>query len=446
MAAQARAQLIGTRIRERRIAAGLRQADLAAQAGISASYLNLIEHNKRRIGGKLVIAIAAALGVEPQTLSDGAEAALIQTLREARAALPGSGAEREQPEDLAARFPGWADVLARAQGRIAALERTVEALTDRLTHDPHLAAALHDVISTVTAIRSTAGILVETRQIEPEWRDRFHRNINEDAARLARSAQALVSYLNRAEDRGGVTAPEDELDAYLAARGWHFPEVESGGAAAIATVIDAAGTVLPSTMALALCHDWLRRYAADAAALPLARLVPLCAGGRVADPAQVAAQTGVALPLVMRRLACLPPGLLSQPLGMVSCDASGTLTFRRPVDGFALPRYGAGCPLWPLFAALSQPMVPIRRVVAQIGRDGGRFTAIAVAQPDTVAEDGLTPSFAAHMLLVPAPGAARGTAQGGGADPVQDLGVTCRLCSKPECPARRERSILTDGL
>ena len=49
----AREALAGTRIRERRIMTGLKQADLARNLGISASYLNLIEHNRRRIGGKL---------------------------------------------------------------------------------------------------------------------------------------------------------------------------------------------------------------------------------------------------------------------------------------------------------------------------------------------------------------------------------------------------------
>ncbi|MGA1234498.1 MAG: helix-turn-helix domain-containing protein, partial [Lutimaribacter sp.] len=39
-------QLTGTRIREKRIAKRVRQADLALRVGISASYLNLIEHNK----------------------------------------------------------------------------------------------------------------------------------------------------------------------------------------------------------------------------------------------------------------------------------------------------------------------------------------------------------------------------------------------------------------
>ncbi len=55
------------------------------EIGISAIYLNLIEHNRRRIGGKTAVEHAAAsLEVEPQWLTEGAEAALIATLREAR--------------------------------------------------------------------------------------------------------------------------------------------------------------------------------------------------------------------------------------------------------------------------------------------------------------------------------------------------------------------------
>ncbi|MCB1843770.1 MAG: hypothetical protein KDI09_12470, partial [Halioglobus sp.] len=30
-------------------------------------------------------------------------------------------------------------------------------------------------------------------------------------------------------------------------------------------------------------------------------------------------------------------------------DGSGTLTLRKPVAGFSLPRFGAACPLWPLY-------------------------------------------------------------------------------------------------
>src|SRR6056297_484007 len=86
---------IGTRIRERRVMSGIRQTDLARQAGISPSYLNLIEHNRRRIAGKTLNRLADVLGVAPGLLSEGAEATLISALREAAARAGADG----PPED-----------------------------------------------------------------------------------------------------------------------------------------------------------------------------------------------------------------------------------------------------------------------------------------------------------------------------------------------------------
>ena len=63
--------MIGLRIRERRRAAGLRQVELAERMGISASYLNLIEREKRRASPDLAARAARALGVDPSEL-DGA--------------------------------------------------------------------------------------------------------------------------------------------------------------------------------------------------------------------------------------------------------------------------------------------------------------------------------------------------------------------------------------
>ena len=111
--------LTGSRIRERRSVAGLRQADLARSLGISPSYLNLIEHNRRRIGGKLLLDIAQVLGVEPSMLTEGAEAALIATLREAAKGANLSSGEVERADELAGRFPAWAEVLANGHRRIA---------------------------------------------------------------------------------------------------------------------------------------------------------------------------------------------------------------------------------------------------------------------------------------------------------------------------------------
>jgi transcriptional regulator with XRE-family HTH domain len=154
--------LTGTRLRERRLIAGLRQAEVAAAAGISASYLNLIEHNRRKVAGPVLARLAAALKLEVAEFAVGRGAALVEDLRAAAAAGGGTGAEVDRLEDFVGRFPGWAALLAGLNGRVMAQERALEALNDRMSHDPHLALALHEVLSALSSVRSTAAILAET--------------------------------------------------------------------------------------------------------------------------------------------------------------------------------------------------------------------------------------------------------------------------------------------
>ncbi|MWB77927.1 helix-turn-helix domain-containing protein [Pseudooceanicola sp. 216_PA32_1] len=438
----ARSPLTGSRIRERRTILGMRQAELARRAGISASYLNLIEHNRRRIGGKLLLDIAAALEVEPALLSEGAEAALIATLREAAADLPDAGAEVGRVEDFAGRFPGWAALLAASYRRVAGLEQTVEALTDRLEHDPHLAASLHEVLSTVTAIHSTASILVETRQLEPEWRERFHRNINEDAKRLAEGAQRLVGDLDAGRQADStLNSPQDEVESFLAARDFHFPELERGGEGTAESVLAAGAGALTSQTARVMARAILARYGEDAAILPHDPVLDaLEQAGPASDPARLAARFGVDPGRMMRRIATLSPAAaaaLGGPVGLVICDASGTLTFRRPLPGFPLPRFGTACPLWPLFQSLSRPMIPLRQTLRLASRSEGRFVTHAVAQPVGPLTSDREPVFEAHMLILTDPGEAAGEGR--------RVGVTCRICPRDDCRARREPSIMAEN-
>lgn len=311
--------MAGSRIRERRIARGLRQAELAAEVGISASYLNLIEHNRRRIGGKLLQSIALRLDVEPSILAEGAARSVVAHLS-AVAERFGEEAGSGEAADFASRFPGWANLVVRAARRVEELERNVETLTDRLTHDPHLAATLHEVLSTATAIRSTASILSETKEIEPEWRDRFHRNINEDATRLAESAQALVGFLDGVGDaHSEVSSPQEEFSAFLSAYSWHFPALEEGLKAAADSYLKGASQ-LKSSSAHAIAARYLRCYAEDAAKMPL-RVFESAIEEHGVDPLSLAAQFNVDTASALRRIATLP----DIDCGIVVCDASGTM-------------------------------------------------------------------------------------------------------------------------
>ena len=430
----AREGLTGSRIRERRVMAGLRQADLARKIGISASYLNLIEHNRRRIGGKLLLKIAAALAVEPHALTEGAEAALIAALREAADEAGLTGPEAARADEFAGRFPGWADAMAGTRRRVAALEQTVEALTDRLTHDPHLAASMHELLSTAAAIRSTAAILAETKTLQPEWRDRFHANINEDSRRLSDSAQALVTYLEAEPDpTEAASSPQEEVEAFLKAHDFSFQRLEKGAVSAemIAQMIEDAPQLV-SQAARFSAAIVLRQVAEDASVLPLPALRRAISEKGI-DPLTLARSLRVSVPCLLRRMAALP----ELGSGLVVCDRSGTVIFRKSVEGFTVPRYGACCPLWPLFAALCQPGQVISQRLRQGADTQEAFDVFAASEIGLPASYNAQPLAQAVMLLLPA------QAGTGAGDPV---GSTCRICAQAGCKARREPSILSAGV
>lgn len=431
-----RSALTGTRIRERRLALGLKQADLARTAGVSPAYLNLIEHNRRRVGEALTATLAAALGVEPAALAEGAESALFEGLREAAAGASASETppETDRIEEFVGRFPGWAGLLAQRQSRFAALERTLEALSERMAHDPHLSDSLHEVLSAAASVRSTSAILAETDDIDPEWRRRFHANLHGDSERLSAAAEALVAYLDSAaEGETGLSSPQEEVEAWLASAGYHLVAVDRA-AAPDAQAMIAAAPELATTAARRLAADHIAQARADAQALPVADF-----GAGVAelgcDPGRLAQRFGCDLPQVFRRLAAIPEKVFEGPApGLVVCDGSGTIVFRKPAPGFALPRFGAACPLWPLYRALAHPTMPIRARVHMSGRVPERFLTFAFCQPEHPQGFDGPQILTAYMLILPDPGP---LAQGD-----LEIGSSCRICPREACPARREPSIL----
>lgn len=426
--------LAGSRIRERRVMAGLRQAELARQVGISGSYLNLIEHNRRRIGGKLLNDIAQALNVEPSLLSEGAEAALLSALREAAAETEAVAPELERGDEFAGRFPGWAGLIAEQHKRLRSLEHTAATLTDRLTHDPHLATSVHEMLTMVTAIRSTAGILADTKEIEPEWRNRFHRNLNEDSQRLAEGAEQLVAYLDDAGDASaGMTLPLEEVEAMLAAHKFRFDSLVNATPDELSAFVGNQNE-LTSDAARDMAMTVVRQLRADARLLSLDMLERQVEGGKVA-PAQIASDYGVPLSTVLRRLAAVSDGMLPMPLGLVMCDAAGTLMLRKPVEGFAIPRFSGACPKWPLFQALSRPMQALRQTVTMTGREAKRFECYAVSEPIGTIQVNVAPLYHSYMLIVPLEEAGNAEAA---------VGSSCRVCPLEHCEGRREPSLLAD--
>ena len=406
----------GSRIRDRRLALGRKQAHVAAAAGISASYLNLIEHNRRAIGGALLGQLAEVLEVDRAALSEDGDAELVEATRAAGAANGLDAEAQGSVGDLVQRSPAWARVIAAQADALAGQARTIEALSDRLTHDPALADAMHELLSTVSVVRSTASILAQTPEIDANWLGRFHANLDAESRRLAEGAQAVMAHFERQGARDAARLlPAEAAQRFLDAHGHRFDALEEEGVAAIPGLVEE----IAEDGARGVAAEMLVREAEDAARLPLA----VVAGVEVPDALAEAA--GGDLALVLRRMAVADPGK-----GLVIADAAGAVLRRKPVAGFPMPTLGAGCPLWPLYAALGQPGVPLATRIRM--PDGAAWRAHAIAAPEGGARFGGVAVMRATMLL--------GRADGPGEAVL--VGPGCRTCPRAGCPARREPSIL----
>ena len=274
--------ITGLKIRERRRSLGLKQNELARRAGISAPYLNLIERNKRPIGGVLLAALARELDLSVDDLDGSAEWRLrdqLITLGE-DPAIGNAAMRADELDAFLARHPAWARGAARAYAAYQAAEGEIEALSDRLTHDPVLAEAIHSMLTEITALRSTAEILADPREIPPAQRRRFEQIVDHQSARLSRTASALAGHFDRLSEerrpRHAVEEAEELLHRSDAA------EAVEAAAGRMREALLASGSDLEAALAGAVSRppevaaDWGRveRVAAFALAFAQESVVP----------------------------------------------------------------------------------------------------------------------------------------------------------------------------
>lgn len=219
---------IGHRVRARRKELGLTQTALAGSLGISVSYVNLIEHDKRSIGGALLNRVTAALGLEPGALDGAQERRVLDELSEiAATADADAGPGPDSARDLLARHEPWARVLLSLHRAGMRDQGTISALSNRFNQDPVLDASVNDMLASATAIRSVADILADAPEMEGAQRARFDAILQEEATRLSDVARTLARAFEGGQaDVSGLGAPE-EVDDFLYRRSNHFPALEA---------------------------------------------------------------------------------------------------------------------------------------------------------------------------------------------------------------------------
>ncbi|VAW20845.1 hypothetical protein MNBD_ALPHA11-1558, partial [hydrothermal vent metagenome] len=186
---------IGLRIRNYRKIKALSQSGLARSVQISPSYLNLIEANKRHVGGSLLHRIAQKLEVEIHDLTGESEQRLINELMEAFAdpVLASQNLNAQDAHIIVAQIPKIAKALHRVYRGYLDVNAAANAISNRLQSDPLFSQLLHQMLSQITAIRSGAEILRDVKSIPTEQREGFYNSIFDESRALSDVARSLIA-------------------------------------------------------------------------------------------------------------------------------------------------------------------------------------------------------------------------------------------------------------
>lgn len=264
---------LGRRLREARRAMRLTQADLAEQVGVSTSYLNLIENDKRPIGGALLNRIASAVGCTPMQLSGAEDMGLINDILALAPSLGTAEIDEESALRLVAQEPTWAAAIQRLHRRYQDATETAVALSERLSQDPQLLSLTHALLNRVTAIKSMASILSENEDLQRENRQHFTEVISSESDMLGSNTREIIALLESSGIHGsgealthpasatgptnqigtdrsiqpGPMTPKNEVDDFIIYSGNFFPDIED---AALAMRETLGGAVLDNERGL----------------------------------------------------------------------------------------------------------------------------------------------------------------------------------------------------
>jgi predicted transcriptional regulator/transcriptional regulator with XRE-family HTH domain len=299
---------IGSRIRRRRQELGLTQIALAAHVGISTSYLNLIEHNRRAIGGSLLHRLAEALALDNRALAGTEEARLIAELLEIAAdpVFPQGWMTADDARDLVGTRPQAARALLTIYRSYREARGQAELIGERMAHAPFLAEASHQLLTLVTTIHTFSEILQDFGDLSDAQRRHFAGTLVSESERLATLAGEMFDFISGRGTRSPRPSPAEEVEDFFSDRANLFPRVERTAEAAAA----ALGSVPPS-------FDLLTAHLRDTYGVAVALRPPdgLPPTGAVFDEAASMIVVAETLPDASVRFR------LAQLIGTLSCRA-----------------------------------------------------------------------------------------------------------------------------
>jgi len=443
---------LGAKVRTLRRRRGLSQAALAERLGVSASYLNLIEHGKRPLPSPLLLKLAEVLELDLKELSSGGEARSAADLMEL------FGDPLFDGHDLAA-----AEVRELAHGS-PAVARAVVALY-------HAYRGAKEAATTLASRISEGAVSeLDSRLPTEEVSDLIQRHMNwfpeleEGAERLWKDArlepaslqEALSAWLlqehgvqvrvEHAAAMGRAVRRFDRerkvltLSEVLRRGSRNFQLAYQIGLLTQQAALDrhAADPQLTSGESRALSRVALANYFAAAVLLPYAPFLEAARAERY-DVELLGHRFRASFEQTCHRLTTLRrPGAEGVRFHMVRIDIAGNISKHFSASDLRFPRFGGMCARWALFGCFMTPGM-IRTQLSEmpdgsrtfwvartVRRESGGFHA-----PRTVHALALGCELSDARRLVYADGVDLESREA-----LVPVGPTCRLCDRMDCEQR----------
>jgi predicted transcriptional regulator/DNA-binding XRE family transcriptional regulator len=449
---------LGAKVRELRRRQNLTQVQMADRLGISPSYLNLIESNRRPLPAALLIKLAQLFGVDVHTFSGEEDARLVHDLLEAFADPLFDAYRLASPDvrDLALNHPQIARAMLALYSSYKTHREVSEELAHRLEGDESSGMDRSQLPSEEVndLLQGHMNHFPELEEgAEELWR-RGHLDSEDLYPGLIRWLEkhhgVHVRIARGGVERGILRRYDVEkksltLSELLPTRSRTFQLAHQLALLTQTACIDrmVSDARLTSDESRALARVALANYFAGAVLMPYAPFLQACRQERY-DLDVIGRRFRVGFEQVGHRFTSLRrPGAEGVPFHMIRIDVAGNISKRFSASGIRFARFSGACPRWNIFAAFMTPgMIRIQLsrfpdgttyfcIARTLHKDSGGYHA---QQP--VQALGLGSRIEHARELVYSDGIDLENAQM--ATPV---GVTCRLCERIDCEQRAFPSI-----
>lgn len=431
---------------------------MAERLGISPSYLNLIESNRRPLPAALLIKLAQTFGVDVHAFGGDEDARMISDLMEAFAdpAFDTYELASADMRDLAINHPQIARAVLALYRSFQSQRVASEQLASRLDGEEQGAIDRSQLPSEEVndLIQAHMNYFPELEEgAEEVWRKgRFDaEELNAGLVRyLDKQHGVQVRIAREGAERDVLRRFEPDrkmltLSELLPTRSRTFQLAHQIALLSMRPRIERVlgEAHLTSDESRGLATVALANYAAGAMLMPYAPFVEACQKERY-DIDVVGRRFRMGFEQICHRLTTLRrPGTEGVPFHMIRIDVAGNISKRFSASGIRFARFSGACPRWNVFAAFMTPgmiRIQVSRfpdgstyfcLARTIHKDSGGYHA---QQP--VQAIGLGCKVEHARQLVYSDGVDLDNAQM--ATPV---GVTCRLCERSECEQRAFPSI-----